>query len=220
MATTNLHDRIASAIRRGDLFTGGLLHVDAEPASRCELCPPGHQWYVTTTVHSTLRAVFRGGSPQVVLRSDVLGVSTDWSCWVLSYRVGGFEHRCFLPLVGRQVKALLEDVPRTGIRVFLTDTEDESEVLIEAQVPVPEADASALRARWRPAPMASAPDRLLQTMDILLRATGTESAIVDTPLSRVCVTVVVPEDLDGMLADLMPPRGLRGAPGGKLEGRQ
>lgn len=130
-------------------------------------------------------------------------MSDDWCCWVLSYRVEAAEHRLFLPLVGAEVKEVIEDAREDGIGLLFTSTDD-PETILEAQVPALDVKAAALLHHWRPHLAPSAPDRLLQTMDILLSVVDEEPRPVAGPPLKVGVTLVMPEDLQRDLSDLMP----------------
>lgn len=130
-------------------------------------------------------------------------MSNDWCCWVLTYRVEAAEHRLFLPLVGREAKEVIEDAREDGIGLLFTSAEDD-ETPFEAHVPALSAKAAALLHRWRSDLAPSAPDRLLQTMDILLSSVDEEFRQVPGPPRGGGVTVVMPEDLQRDLSDLMP----------------
>lgn len=203
MPTTNLHGRISAALLRGDLRGGGLLAVKEPHQVTRDPHPPRQLLYLTTSLAATTLALFKDGQQQAVIASEVLGVSDDWSCWVLRYRVKTIEHRLFVPLVGREARTVVESAREDGIGILFTSGEDD-ETLLEAKVPALKATAATLLRHWRADLAPTAPDRLLQTMDILLAGEDQESCPVAGQLLRVGVTVVMPEDLQHELSDLMP----------------
>lgn len=166
--------------------------------------PPSHQQRcLTTSVSAATLALFTDRQQDAVIGSEVLGVSSDWCCWVLSYRVDTTEHRLFVPLVGREARELIECSRQGRVGLLFTSCDD-AETFFEAQVPICDADRATLLRHWRTKLESSAPDRLLQTMDILLSVEDDQVSSVRHPPLNVTVTIVLPEDLQRELSDLMP----------------
>jgi hypothetical protein len=144
--------------------------------------------------------LFRDEKSQVLLQHEVLVIADDWSTWVLTTRIEGAAHRLLVPLVGSQVDRLIQNAVRGSTALTLNpDFEGGTEQPLEIQVKLSVAEADVLRSRMRPTLPASAPGRLVQSMDVLLSSSRPEDAMTD-----VSVSVVMPVTLQDELRALMP----------------
>lgn len=191
----NLHTRISTAVQSGKLRAGGLFVVDVSDGTEFE-CE--HQrFYLTSDLdHAGFeRLSLRAGS--AVVSSEILGVADDWCAWVVSYEACGLMNRAVVPLIGEEVARLIECAAQG--EVFLVFTSSESDDLaVDTQLLVSDSDLALLRAHWRPHLPQASPDRLLQTLDILISAGPGSDKQVQS------VALVLPADLQVSLSRPMP----------------
>ena len=72
--------------------------------------------------------------PATVITSDVLGISSSLSHWVIAYRAGAWQHRFLLPLAGPAVRELVQDLAEAEL--ILDFQTGNGETAYSARVPV------------------------------------------------------------------------------------
>lgn len=144
-----------SAASQGRLFDGELLPTRSSPRSDSGASESG--WRITSRVPSEFLEAVQRLKPETVITSDVLGISSSLSHWVIAYRAGAWQHRFLLPLAGPAVQELVQDLAEAELTLdFQTGN---GERAYSARVPV---SAHLRRALVRAIPSSIDIDRVLQ----------------------------------------------------------
>lgn len=144
-----------SAASEGRLYDGELLRASSSPRSGNGA--GASDWRITSAAPSEFLETVWRTRPETVITSDILGISSSLSHWVIAYRAGAWQHRFLLPLAGPTVQELVQDLPEAGL--LLDFQTGNGETAYSARVPV---SAHLRRALVRAIPSDFDIDRVLQ----------------------------------------------------------
>jgi hypothetical protein len=198
----NLHDRLSTALRDGRLRTGGLVAIEISPDAATNLEHEQGRMYLTSDLAPTTLATLLRERERAVVGSEILGVASDWAAWVVSYACKSAVQRMLIPLFGADTARLIERAAQGSVFLVFTSSDEELESVLEDRLQVSASDLNLLRQHWRLHAGPEAPDRLLQSMDILLFKR--EVAHAGAHDLHDAVTVILTPDLQRQLSDLMP----------------
>lgn len=155
--------------------------------------------YLTVDVSSPTFKALRLAERVIGLGSEVLCMGSDWSAWVVSCEADGSVQRMLIPLFGMEASKFMTCAARgQAFIVFTSSAEDSTDSLLEFPLEASGCDLQLIRRHWRSRMPPDAPYRIIQALDVLLKQGGTSN------VPRFEVVVVLPTDLRGELADLMP----------------